>query len=283
MMKKNKRKSSIKAGMNYMLAGTGNDIIKYCWQNIVLVVCLMLLLLTIGMIIFNKCNKTNNDVKAKGAVQTVSAVTEKNEKRAYLTFDDGPSIYSDELLDILAENNVKATFFVIGRDETYYDIYRRIVDEGHTLALHSYSHDYEKIYSSTDNFVNDIEELRNLLYDVTGVECKYYRFPGGSSNTVSAVPMSDLVSCVYDLGLEYFDWNSLNGDSVSRDLPPEQLVDNIMQDALKYDDTIILMHDLGDRHTTIESLELLINRLRDEGYILLPIDENTPSIKHSLS
>ena len=163
-------------------------------------------------------------------------------KRAYLTFDDGPS--------------------------------------GHTLGLHSYTHDYDKIYASLADFSEDIEELRNLLYDVTGVNCVYYRFPGGSSNTVSRVDMNTLIDYVNAEGLIYYDWNALNNDAVCGSYTPEQLVDNIMKDALQHDDVVILMHDLESRHTTVESLPMLIERLRDDGYELLPIDENAPLIRH---
>ena len=184
------------------------------------------------------------------------------------------------MLDILDKYDVKATFFVVGRDESYYDDYRDIVDRGHTLGLHSYTHDYDKIYGSLADFSEDIEELRNLLYDVTGVNCVYYRFPGGSSNTVSRVDMNTLIDYVNAEGLIYYDWNALNNDAVCGSYTPEQLVDNIMKDALQHDDVVILMHDLESRHTTVESLPMLIERLRDDGYELLPIDENAPLIRH---
>ncbi len=201
-------------------------------------------------------------------------------KRAYLTFDDGPSGNTGEILDILDANDVKATFFVVGRGEEYYDTYRDIVNRGHTLGLHSYTHDYDKIYASLDDFVEDIEELQNLLYDVTGVKCIYYRFPGGSSNTVSKVDMDMLIDYVDTAGLVYYDWNALNNDAVCGSFTPEQLVDNIMKDAVCQDDVVILMHDLDARHTTVESLQMLIDELRAEGFTLLPIDENAPLIRH---
>ena len=111
------------------------------------------------------------------------------------------SVYgTNRILDCLLRNDVKATFFVVGRGDEYYDTYRDIVGRGHTLALHSYTHDYDKIYASLDDFAEDIEELRNLLYDVTGVNCVYYRFPGGSSNTVSKVDMDTLIDYVESQG-----------------------------------------------------------------------------------
>lgn len=205
---------------------------------------------------------------------------EAETKRAYLTFDDGPSGNTGEILDILDANDVKATFFVVGRAEEYYDTYRDIVGRGHTLALHSYTHDYDKIYASLDDFAEDIEELRNLLYDVTGVNCVYYRFPGGSSNTVSKVDMDTLIDYVESQGLIYYDWNALNNDAVCGSYTPEQLVDNIMKDAVCHDDVVILMHDLDARHCTVESLQMLIDELRAEGFTLLPIDENAPLVRH---
>lgn len=205
---------------------------------------------------------------------------EAETKRAYLTFDDGPSGNTGEILDILDANDVKATFFVVGRGDEYYDTYRDIVGRGHTLALHSYTHDYDKIYASLDDFAEDIEELRNLLYDVTGVNCVYYRFPGGSSNTVSKVDMDTLIDYVESQGLIYYDWNALNNDAVCGSYTPEQLVDNIMKDAVCHDDVVILMHDLDARHCTVESLQMLIDELRAEGFTLLPIDENAPLVRH---
>lgn len=201
-------------------------------------------------------------------------------KRAYLTFDDGPSGQTGEILDILDTYGVKATFFVVGRGENYYGAYRDIVSRGHTLGIHSFSHDYDKVYASASNFAEDVEELRKLLYDVTGVNCVYYRFPGGSSNTVSKTDMSELIEYINSCGMTYFDWNSLNGDAVSGSYTPQELVDNIMKDAVCYDDVIILMHDLEARHTTVESLPLLIETLTENGYELLAIDEDTPLIQH---
>lgn len=220
------------------------------------------------------------EVKTVAVVDSCGENDTKPEKCAYLTFDDGPSHNTGEILDILDANDVKATFFVVGRDESYYDTYRDIVDRGHTLGLHSYTHDYDKIYASLDDFSEDVEELRNLLYDVTGVDCVYYRFPGGSSNTVSRVDMGELINYIEAEGLVYFDWNALNNDAVCGSYTPEQLVDNIMKDAVNYDDVVILMHDMDARHCTVESLQQLIDELRGAGYTLLPIDENTPLVRH---
>ncbi len=263
-----------------------SKILERYWQIIVIVVAALVFFFFIGYYIISH-GKWDFYMDMKDAqVKEVTADADaevKKVKRAYLTFDDGPSKNTMELLDVLDECDVKATFFVIGREEEYYDCYRAIVDRGHVLAIHSYTHDYSRIYSSKDNFANDIEELRKLLYDVTGVNPIYYRFPGGSSNTISKISMSELVDYIKEQGLIYFDWNALNNDAVSDGLTPQQLVDNIMKDAVKNDDVVILMHDLDGRHATIESIPLLVDTLRKAGYELLPIDERTPLIRHKVN
>ena len=115
--------------------------------------------------------------------------------KVYLTFDDGPSSNTVQILDILKENDVKATFFVIGReDEASKALYQRIVDEGHTLAMHSFTHKYSTLYSSIEAFEEDFSRIQNYLYEVTGKESLFYRFPGGSSNHVSNENMKEFIS-----------------------------------------------------------------------------------------
>lgn len=219
-------------------------------------------------------NIEENDVEETGGD------AKKNVKRVYLTFDDGPSIYTGQILDILNANDVKATFFVIGRSEEYYDYYKRIVDEGHTLGMHSYTHEYQKLYASTESFGAEVEQLQSLLKDVTGVESHIFRFPGGSSNNVSQLPIENYIAYLNEHGINYYDWNALSGDAVNGSLSPEQLVNNIMKDVRNNKDSVVLMHDLQNVHATVESLQMLIDTLKSEGYEILPIDEDTPLIQH---
>lgn len=221
---------------------------------------------------------TNTKSETTGNRQTVA--DKKTAKRVYLTFDDGPSIYTGQILDVLAANDVKATFFVIGRTEEYYDYYKRIVDEGHTLGMHSYSHVYQELYESEESFADEIERLNELLYDVTGTRSCIFRFPGGSSNNVSQLPIQTYIAYLNENNINYYDWNALNGDAVTTGLSPEQLVENIMNDVECNQDSIVLMHDLQTTHTTVESLQLLIDTLKSQGYEILPIDEDTPLIQH---
>lgn len=225
----------------------------------------------------------NTDVIQKKAESTQEEETSDEEvqaKRVYLTFDDGPSIYTGQILDILKANDVKATFFVIGRDEEYYEYYKRIVDEGHTIGMHSYSHVYQDFYASEDSFADELTRLNDLIYNVTGTKSQIFRFPGGSSNQVSALPIETYIKYLNENDIQYYDWNALSGDAVTSGLSPEQLVDNIMNDVEKNQDSIVLMHDLQTTHATVESLQLLIDTLKSEGYEILPIDENTPLIQH---
>mgnify|MGYP000996163810 CR=1 FL=1 len=245
------------------------------WQNIILVAALIVFLLFTGKFIIDQKDKfPDSDSVAAMSSKTVTR------KRAYLTFDDGPSDQTGEILDILKEHNVKATFFVIGRNERYYPMYKRIVEEGHTLAIHSYSHEYSTIYASYDNFVNDVEELRKLLYDVTGVDCRYYRFPGGSSNRVTQVPVNDLIDYLDSAGLTYFDWNALNEDAVNFEQSPQQLNKKILKDVRRQKTSIVLMHDLHETTNTVKALDPLIKTLKKEGYQILPITKNTKPLHH---
>ena len=205
-----------------------------------------------------------------------------NGKKVYLTFDDGPSIYTDEILDILEANNVKATFFVVHYDnEKLWPAYKRIVKDGHTLAMHSYTHVYREIYADEESFKKDVDEIHDFLYDLTGYDCKYYRFPGGSSNNVSNVDMQLCMKYLDEQGITYFDWNSLSGDADGRYHTGPELNANIMNYVRSNEgDSVVLMHDLSDRHYTVEGLQELIDTLKAEGYEICPIDENTPLVQH---
>jgi len=226
--------------------------------------------------------EAEEEVYEKDTTQNTAGAYQNNGKKVYLTFDDGPSIYTDELLDILKANNVQATFFVVyNDDESLWPMYNRIVDEGHTLAMHSYSHVYETIYSNKEAFVEDVELIHDFLYNLTGVDCTYYRFPGGSSNSVSEVEIEECMSYLNEEGITYYDWNSLSGDAVDTSLSPEQLNENIMSYVrTNQGDSIVLLHDLENNYHTIESLQSLTDTLKEEGYIIAPIDEDTVPVQH---
>ncbi|MBO6154095.1 MAG: polysaccharide deacetylase [Lachnospiraceae bacterium] len=218
-------------------------------------------------------NQTDEDIDNLAGTEDVLKV--------YLTFDDGPSENTNEILDILDDYGVKATFFVVGKpEEEYKGIYQRIVNEGHTIGMHSYSHKYSEIYSSLDVFKNDFEQIQNLIYDTTGVESVYYRFPGGSSNKVSNIDMSQYIQYVNDQGVKYFDWNVSSGDATSLAYTPDDLVENVMNDVVKYKTSVVLMHDTEAKDATVQALPKLIEELQKAGALILPIDGETTVIQH---
>ena len=175
---------------------------------------------------------------------------------------------------------MKATFFVVGKKtEKARKQYQRIVLEGHTLAMHSYSHNYDQIYSSVEAFGKDIKKLQEMLYEITDVKPTIYRFPGGSSNSCAG-DIKPYIQYINKEGLLYFDWNALSGDAVNFNLSPERLNQNILADVKKQKVSIVLMHDLAEAENTVKSLDSLIKTLKKEGYQILPITKYTQQIHH---
>lgn len=198
----------------------------------------------------------------------------------YLTFDAGPSQNTQQILDILNHYQVKATFFVTGtEDESMRDIYRRIVADGHTLGMHSYSNQYSKVYASTDAFYNDYKKLSDYLYKVTGLRCQYYRFPGGSGNEVSNVDMTEFIRILNDEKVTYFDWNVAAADTAA-DSSAEDVVSSVINGVASYKTSVILLHDEDDKAVTVEALGELIEALQEMQAEILPIDENTDVIQY---
>lgn len=204
------------------------------------------------------------------------------DKKIYLTFDDGPSSSTNEILDILKAYDVKATFFVVGKtDEASKEAYKRIVAEGHTLGMHSYSHVYREVYQSKESFIEDLTQLQEYLYEVTGVWSRYYRFPGGSSNTVSKVDMQELIAWMNENDITYYDWNAESGDAVSGHLSKEAITANCLKGIDGQSVSMILMHDAADKKTTVEALPEVITQIRLRGDVcFLPVTDETEPVQH---
>lgn len=211
---------------------------------------------------------------------TSNLAQEGDKLKVYLTFEDGPSVNTAEILDVLKEYQVKATFFVVGKtDEESQQLYKRIVDEGHTLGMHSYSNKYSTIYESKEAFANDFTMLRDYLYELTGVEARYYRFPGGSSNQISNVGMSEFIQYLNTQDVVYYDWNVSSGDATSQAYSSEDIVANVTSNVVKYKTSVVLFHDADDKSTTVDALGPLIESLQGMNAELLPIDEDTTVIQ----
>ena len=213
---------------------------------------------------------------------SADSAAEDGVRKVYLTFDDGPSSNTGRILDVLAEYDVKATFFVVGKEEEKYQpLYKRIVEEGHTLAMHSYSHKYNEIYQSKESFVEDLTKLQEFLYDTTGVWCRYCRFPGGSSNTVSSVDIHELIAYLDEQDMSYFDWNVSSGDASSSYISSEAIVRNSTMKLGDFKEAIILMHDAAGKNTTVDALPKLIEQIQAmEDTKIVPITDETEPIHH---
>ena len=208
-------------------------------------------------------------------------------KRAYLTFDDGPSPNTDKILDILDEYNVKGNFFVIGRfAEGYKDQYNRILRDGHVMGMHSYSHIYTEVYESPDAFTADLNHVQYVIYSITGYTPNIYRFPGGSSNDISTIDMKEFIDILDKRGITYYDWNVNSGDAENARLAKEQIINNVfdgingLESAEERNEVMILFHDLKEKTTTVEALPAIIEGLQAQGYVIAPIDDYTKLIQH---
>lgn len=205
--------------------------------------------------------------------------TEDIEKSVYLTFDDGPSERTDEILKILDEYGVKATFFVVGsKDEAGLARLRAITEAGHTLAIHSYTHDYLKIYDSVEAYLEDFNEMYCQIVEATGVAPRIFRFPGGSINGYNGNVYREIIAEMTRRGFVYFDWNAANGDAASTKL---QSAEVLAENALKGTTSrraIVLMHDSTAKTTTVEALPAIIEGYRDAGFTFYPLTPETRSI-----
>ena len=215
--------------------------------------------------------------------QDTPAVSEvQAEHKVYLTFDDGPSKNTKEILAILEKYHVKATFFVVGKEDSVSkELLCDIVEAGHTIGLHSYSHDYSAIYESVEAFAADFQKQQDYVYEATGVKSTVYRFPGGSSNTISEIDMQEFADYLESQGVEYYDWNISSGDGGSNLVEVQNLVDNCTTNIGNFSTSIILMHDSADKSTTLEALPTIIeNILAMDDTVILPITEDTKPVHH---
>ena len=232
-----------------------------------------------------KVSDNKNETVVKRTVYVVNDTDTKGV--IYLTFDDGPGAYTNQILDILKKYDIKATFFVTngGSDE---DILREY-NEGHTVGLHTASHNYD-IYKSVDAYFADLNKVQDRVTRITGVRAKYIRFPGGSSNTISRSRckgiMTTLASKVKEEGYRYYDWNSLVEDAgacASRKVTDKNAcVLKYFKDTISYNKiNVVLLHDI--KSYTANSLENMIIYAKNQGYIFKALDDNTPEVHQHIN
>ena len=203
-----------------------------------------------------------------------------------LTFDDGPSSVTPEVLDVLKENNIKATFFILDYSEQSKSMIQRIIDEGHTLAIHGMSHDYSKIYASAEATLENFTSLQKKIKKDFNYDVKYVRFPGGASNTISRNycegVMTEAVKKVQEESLEYYDWN-VDVDDAGSARTPSEIYNNFVDGILPGVENIVLMHDGEGHMPTAKALQEIINYAQENGYVFTAISENTTPAKHSVN
>lgn len=190
--------------------------------------------------------------------------TPPTEKICYLTFDDGPSDNTLEILKILKKYNAKATFFVINTKNI--DYVKQIHNEGHTIGLHSYTHKYDVIYANTTAYYSDLNLISAKVQELTGVKSTIIRFPGGSSNRKSEIRMSVLTKSVLANGYSYFDWNVDSGDAAANIVPYTTIRVNVLNQAKNKNSICVLFHDSSAKTSTVQALPEIIEGLKAQGY-----------------
>ena len=188
----------------------------------------------------------------------------KKEKTVYLTFDDGPSKFTEKFLNILAKHKVKATFFVVGRsDPKSLEIMKRIVDDGHTLAPHTYTHVYNSIYASVESFLDDFNKIHGLIYETTGVKPTVLRFPGGTVNVHNRRILRELSAEMLRRGYTFFDWDVSAADA-TKNATTASVLNNIINGVNENGRNIVLMHDTSEQ--TLKALEKAVIYLKNKGF-----------------
>lgn len=217
-------------------------------------------------------------------VQRIIQVYEINnnitsDKVIYLTFDDGPSAYTNELLDTLKKYDVKVTFFITGSGSD--EVIRRAYNEGHTIAIHTYSHRYNEVYQSVDAYFNDLNKVQERIKRITGQETRLVRFPGGSSNTVSKITpgiMTTLAQMLEEKGYKYFDWNVASSDTTG--INRTAIANNVIK-SLKNGSNVVLQHDI--KYESVKAVDQIIEYGLANGYSFAPLDISSPTAHHAIN
>lgn len=209
---------------------------------------------------------------------------DSSEKIVYLTFDDGPSSLTPQILDILDQFGIKATFFVTGQCPEYFDYIKDAFNRGHTIGLHTYSHDYEQIYTSADAYLNDLNAIGEVVRNEIGYVPCFIRFPGGSSNESSASYcsgiMTALSSIVQSRGFQYQDWNASTGDG--ENVTADEEIENALDLTECGNAVVLLAHDGGGKQATVKALPTIIRNYLNLGYTFKALDRSSTIVHHQI-
>ena len=210
-------------------------------------------------------------------------------KVIYLTFDDGPSAHTKRLLEVLRKYGVKATFFVTGNHSEYRDRIVEAAQDGHTIAVHTYTHNYATVYKSEKAYFDDFNKINDIIEELTGKRATIMRFPGGSSNTVSVQyckgVMTLLTQDMNNLGIQYQDWNVLSGDAGKKPIDTEKVIANVKRQVTsnsKNDrSSIVLQHDTVGY--SVDAVEEIVKWGLENGYTFLPLAMDSPHAHQSVA
>lgn len=205
---------------------------------------------------------------------------ESDEHLVYLTFDSVPGENTRAILQELKKYNVKATFFVSEENaEDFDEICREIVEDGHTIGMHSASNQMSKLYASRESFLDDYQQIHDAILQSTDVDCRLYRFPGGSGNEISNLDMAVFAQLLKEHRVSYFDWNVSAGDA-SGDYTSDMVIENVLDGVSQYKTSVVLLHDDVSKSNTVEAIGPMVEALQDMGAEILPIDDNTKVIQY---
>lgn len=213
-------------------------------------------------------------------------VSEKNSnkpKTIYLTFDDGPGTQTQKILDTLNKYNVKATFFVTHQFPKYLDLIKSEHQSGHTVAVHTYTHKYENVYTSVDGYIDDFNKMNEIIKNYTGTYTNLFRFPGGSSNTVSKKYSKGIVTQIANemtkRGYYYFDWNVDSKDAAGAN--QKKVYDEVVNGVERCTTCVVLMHDI--KVSTANALDDILATLTSKGYTFKTLSSSSPAIRHHIN
>lgn len=234
----------------------------------------------------NKFSLTQDSVQCSSIGEKAMVFSSDNvqnnylsQKEVFLTFDDGPCENNTRrILEILNHNNVKATFFIVGiKGEENPQILKEISDSGMSIGVHTYSHDYKKVYKNLEFYLNDFQACKNVIKNIAGREpVPYIRLPGGSDNLVTSKNnLETIKSTLKEKGINYVDWNVSAEDAVSKEITSEEIKKNIISQCEDKKLAVILMHDAYYKNFTVEALPDIINYLKSEGFVFRTFDELT--------
>lgn len=286
-------------------------LIKYRYILIAILFIIIVLLIIFLFIVKNSNNEENNNEddlntvankeqeeelmvialdKNKESEESKEKLKQEEENATgviYLTFDDGPTSDSTpQILDILKRKDVKATFFVLHYSEENAKYIKREQSDGHTIALHGYTHTYSEVYQSADTCIQNFRKIQEQVKQTTGITSNIIRFPGGSSNTISRKycqgVMTELSQRVIDEGFRYFDWN-VDSDDAGRARTSDDIFSNVTSGIKAHRNNVVLMHDFGGNHKTIGALESIIDYGLENGYVFRRITDETPMVTHSVN